>query len=88
MTSRPTVDRLRLALIISLLPAWAMAGERPAAPAAAPPVERMIAVTIDDLPVNGADPGLAALTAMNERLLAAVKRQGVPAVGVVNEAKL
>ena len=49
---------------------------------------RMIAVTIDDLPINGADPGLAALTALNDRLLAAVKRQGVPAVGFVNESKL
>ena len=47
-----------------------------------------MAVTIDDLPVNGADPGLAGLTSMNERLLAAVKRQGVHAVGFVNEAKV
>ena len=48
----------------------------------------MMAVTIDDLPINGADPGLAALTALNERLLAAVRRQAVPAVGFVNESKL
>jgi len=49
---------------------------------------RMMAVTIDDLPINGADPGLPALAALNDRLLAAVKRQGVPAVGFVNESKL
>ena len=60
----------------------------PAQPTAGPQATRMIAVTIDDLPVNGADPGLAGLASMNERLLAAVKRQGVPAVGFVNEAKL
>jgi peptidoglycan/xylan/chitin deacetylase (PgdA/CDA1 family) len=52
------------------------------------PADRMIAVTIDDLPINGLDPGLPALTALNDRLLAAVKRQGVPAVGFVNESKL
>jgi peptidoglycan/xylan/chitin deacetylase (PgdA/CDA1 family) len=48
----------------------------------------MMAVTIDDLPINGIDPGLAGLTALNDRLLAAVKRHAVPAVGFVNESKL
>jgi peptidoglycan/xylan/chitin deacetylase (PgdA/CDA1 family) len=48
----------------------------------------MMAVTIDDLPINGVDSGLPALTALNDRLLAAVKRQDVPAVGFVNESKL
>lgn len=76
-------------LVVTLLSPLALAGERPPALAApAPSGERMIAVTIDDLPVNGADPGLASLVSLNERLLAAVKRQGVPAVGFVNEAKL
>ena len=78
-----------IALLASLLGSLAVAGTRrsaPTAPAAA--AQRMMAVTIDDLPVNGADPGLAGLASMNERLLAAVKRQGVPAVGFVNEAKL
>jgi peptidoglycan/xylan/chitin deacetylase (PgdA/CDA1 family) len=50
--------------------------------------EKMIAVTIDDLPVNGADPGLAGLRSMNERLLASLKRHGVPAIGFLNESKL
>ena len=78
-----------LALWASLLASLALAETRhsaPLAPEAA--ADRMIAVTIDDLPVNGADPGLAGLVSLNERLLAAVKRQGVPAVGFVNEAKL
>ena len=50
--------------------------------------EKMIAVTIDDLPVNGADPGLAGLKSMNDRLLASLKRHGVPAIGFLNESKL
>src|SRR5262249_49596016 len=58
--------------------------------AAAPPANsgRTIAITIDDLPINGKDEGLAALTALNDRLLAALKRNAVPAVGFVNESKL
>ena len=60
----------------------------PAAPSPARKADRIMAVTIDDLPLNGADPGLPALTMLNQRLLAAVKRQGVPAVGFVNESKL
>ena len=80
---------LRPLLVALLLGSWAVARERPSVPPA--PTQgapRMIAVTIDDLPVNGVDPGLRGLTSMNDRLLAAVKRQGVPAVGFVNEAKL
>src|SRR5262245_22133526 len=50
--------------------------------------EQLIAVTIDDLPVNGRDPGLPGLEAMNDRLLAALARHKVPAVGFVNESKL
>lgn len=78
-----------LTLAAWLLGSLVVAGNRRPAPiSAASPTHRMMAVTIDDLPVNGADPGLAGLASMNERLLAAVKRQGVPAVGFVNEAKL
>jgi peptidoglycan/xylan/chitin deacetylase (PgdA/CDA1 family) len=81
--------RLRLALVLLALFVVGEAGPRRAAPPAPPRGGgRTIAVTIDDVPINGADPGLLALTALNERLLAAVKRQGVPAVGFVNESKL
>jgi peptidoglycan-N-acetylglucosamine deacetylase len=79
---------LRL-LPLALVPIVSVAAAPPRqTPAAARGGDRMIAVTIDDLPINGQDPGLAALTDLNDRLLAAVKRQGVPAVGFVNEAKL
>lgn len=82
---RPLAAGLALSLFASQAAAQALA---PARPAAEPRATRMMAVTIDDLPVNGADPGLAGLRSMNDLLLAAVKRQGVPAVGFVNEGKL
>jgi len=72
--------------------AAAIAGILPTPPdAAAAPLAnpgRTIAITIDDLPINGKDEGLSALTALNDRLLAALKRNAVPAVGFVNESKL
>lgn len=80
-----------LPLVLFPLASLALTGARPlraAPPAPSRSGDRMIAVTIDDLPINGVDHGLPALTAMNDRLLAAVKRQGVPALGFVNESKL
>jgi len=79
-----------LVLCASLVP-LALAGARyhsAPPPTPARTAERMIAVTIDDLPINGVDPGLPALATLNDRLLASVKRQGAPAVGFVNESKL
>ena len=93
--SAPTRLRLlahsarRLPLVLVPIASLAVAGARPLEGAPPAPVpDRTIAVTIDDLPINGADPGLPSLAALNDRLLAAVKRQGVPAVGFVNESKL
>jgi peptidoglycan/xylan/chitin deacetylase (PgdA/CDA1 family) len=89
--------RLPLAVVhlfpLALLPFAALARDGSGPGSSAPPpephrAERSIAVTIDDLPINGADEGLAALAALNDRLLAAIRRQGVPAVGFVNESKL
>ncbi|HEY3349203.1 MAG TPA: polysaccharide deacetylase family protein [Thermoanaerobaculia bacterium] len=54
--------------------------------AQAPP--REIAVTIDDLPLNGPGLPLPALQAMTERLLAALKQESIPSVAFVNESKL
>ena len=51
-----------------------------------PPHE--IAVTIDDLPLNGPELPLPALQAMTEKLLAALKKESIPSVAFVNEAKL
>ena len=89
---RPALTR-RLPLVAVVLLAAGLVGpteKLAVAGAPAPPSgdERLIAVTIDDLPVNGADDGLAALQSMNERLLDALARHAVPAVGFLNEARL
>ena len=56
---------------------------------AAPLPARRVAVTFDDLPgVSVVGDGLPALEAMTDRLIAAVRGAGVPAVGFVNEGKL
>ncbi len=68
----------------SLLLAAALIG----APALAQAPPREIAVTIDDLPLNGPDLPLGALQAMTEKLLAALGRNAVPSVAFVNESKL
>lgn len=69
-----------LLLLFLLLPLTASA-QVPAQPA--------VAVTFDDLPYAGASPGDdAQLLAMTDKLLHALRAQGVPAVGFVNEAKL
>ncbi len=47
-----------------------------------------IAITIDDVPLNGRHFELARLQAMTDKLLAAIKRQQVPTVGFVNESLL
>src|SRR5688572_22408550 len=53
--------------------------------------ERAVAVTFDDLPATAAGMvanDVAGITEMTRKLLAAVRRHGVPAVGFVNEGKL
>ena len=56
--------------------------------AAAAPPEREIAVTYDDLPAADAGPDLVWAQISTSRLLAGLKRHGVPAVGFVNERGL
>jgi peptidoglycan/xylan/chitin deacetylase (PgdA/CDA1 family) len=51
------------------------------------PPARVVAITIDDLPVSGASPS-ADWGALTHQLLAALRRHGVTAVGFVNETKL
>jgi peptidoglycan-N-acetylglucosamine deacetylase len=56
---------------------------------AAPPPERQVAITIDDLPAGAAqNMTAAAILDMTTRLLATLKQQQVPVVGFVNERKL
>lgn len=50
--------------------------------------ESLIAITVDDLPINGPDAGLAELRRINHAVVEALRTGSVPAVGFVNEAKL
>ena len=52
------------------------------------PPSREIAVTIDDLPLNGSRFELSRLQTMTDKLLAEIKRQQAPVVGFVNESLL
>ncbi len=47
-----------------------------------------LAITVDDLLVNGADPGLTELRRINERVIAALRDAKAPTVAFVNEEKL
>src|SRR5215831_7774 len=50
--------------------------------------EKQIAITFDDLPLNGKQFELARLRVMTDKLLAAIKREQVPTIGFVNESLL
>ncbi len=52
------------------------------------PPSRSIAITFDDLPLNGPDIGLASMQQMTEKLTASIQSHHVPTVGFVNEKKL
>lgn len=72
-----------LSLLVSLGSlAFALASQPPATAA------KEIALTFDDLPFGGADPGLKRVRAANEAILTILRQEGVPAVGFVNEGKL
>jgi peptidoglycan/xylan/chitin deacetylase (PgdA/CDA1 family) len=70
--------------------AWALAAAALATPRARA-AERAVAVTFDDLPAPASGvvaSDVASLRDVTQRLLAAVRKHGVPAVGFVNEEKL
>jgi peptidoglycan/xylan/chitin deacetylase (PgdA/CDA1 family) len=69
------------AVLAVLMLAWAAAAT-PAGPT------RTVAVTIDDLPFLGYGLGLKGMQDETTRLLSALKRHRVPAIGFVNEDKL
>jgi peptidoglycan/xylan/chitin deacetylase (PgdA/CDA1 family) len=48
--------------------------------------EKTIAVTIDDLPLNGPNVGKRRLTVMTNKLLSAIAKNKIPVVGFVNES--
>lgn len=53
-----------------------------------PAQERQIAVTIDDLPLNGPQFEAPRLRSMTDKFLAGIKKYQIPAVGFVNESLL
>jgi peptidoglycan/xylan/chitin deacetylase (PgdA/CDA1 family) len=63
--------------------------EVPAASSAAPPPDRQVAITIDDLPAGAANSMSAAtISEMTAKLLGTLRDQKIPVVGFVNEKKL
>jgi len=49
---------------------------------------KQIAVTIDDLPLNGPNIGIVRLRPMTRSILAALNKNSIPAVGFANELLL
>jgi peptidoglycan-N-acetylglucosamine deacetylase len=78
---------MRLPASLPLFLSIAASVALPGAARAADP-QHLLAITVDDLPINGPDTGLPELRRINEGILAALVAARVPAVGFVNEAKL
>jgi peptidoglycan/xylan/chitin deacetylase (PgdA/CDA1 family) len=53
-----------------------------------PPATREIAITIDDLPLNGSRLEMSRLQAMTDKLLSGIRKHQLPVVGFVNESLL
>ena len=85
MMTRMVGKRIALAFIASALSVWVLAAPA-AGQAGAGRGRRQVAVTFDDLPAPYGD--LEEMRRVTARLLEGVKRNGVPAVGFVNERKL
>jgi len=75
---------LLLACALSVCSGDPRAQTRPAAPGA----QKEIAVTVDDLPLNGPRIELRRLREMTDKLLAGFNKYRIPAVGFVNEGLL
>lgn len=68
---------------------WVLWVAAPLQSDAASPVDRQVAITIDDLPAGAANSMSAAtITEMTAKLLPALQQQKIPVVGFVNEKKL
>ena len=76
--------RIAYACVASALLVWVLAAQ--AAGQAGAPERRQVAVTFDDLPAPYGN--LEEMRRATSRLLESVKRNGVPAIGFVNERKL
>ena len=50
--------------------------------------DKRIAITIDDLPLNGPEIGLERMRSMTKRLVYSIRKNRVPVVGFVNESRI
>ena len=79
---------LRQLILVVLLPSLCPGGASAQVSGDGPAQRKAIAVTIDDLPLNGPPLEIGRLRAMTERLLSGIRRHRIPAVGFVNESQL
>ena len=77
---------MRVCLAVVAIVAAALTASAPAAQA---PLQRRVAVTIDDLPRggDGSAPTFEAVRTMNERLVRPFRQAGIPFTGFVNEGR-
>lgn len=79
----------RLRCLLACLLMTAAAAATAAAKTQAPPPDRRIALTVDDLPwVQLPEVATESIADGHRRLIAAIRRAGVPVIGFVNEGKL
>src|SRR3954470_20782300 len=78
---------LCLLVIFQLLIIWSI-NLQAQSPREASSSQKEIAITIDDLPLNGPRIEIARLQAMTAKLLDGIKRYQIPVVGFVNESLL
>ena len=76
---------LLIGLAFTAVPAQDAASPSPSAQPSSP---KAVAVTFDDLPLNGPRLDLARLQAMTAKLMAVVTKHDIPVVGFVNESQL
>ena len=68
--------------------AWQRGAARRPGQSPATAIRREVAVTFDDLPLNGPEIRLDTLKSMTDRLTASIQKNHVPVVGFVNEQKI
>jgi peptidoglycan/xylan/chitin deacetylase (PgdA/CDA1 family) len=76
-----------IVLMTQIMSLW-ITGSQPRNIGEPQPQPKEIAITIDDLPLNGPQFEVQRLEAMTGKILAAIKQHRVPAVGFVNESLL
>src|SRR5215467_5315257 len=79
-------SRLFLCLAVLIVGLATARSAGPQAQTAAQPKE--VAITIDDLPLNGPQFDAGRLRAMTDKILAAINKHRIPVVGFVNESLL